>query len=196
MEENRTVADPFDPVPQPGDSDRDKAFVTQEWSPGLTSAVLYYLVCALLGGLFVVVGVWSLVSPTHDIKRGSAAVLVLFGAVFVAMSIVSWSLPARRVLANRDGSLSFISLRRKLDVGRGQLLSVETFPLDTGRVLPYRVRATNGRILLAAGFWATPGFESALTAHSPEARIVRLRRWRLTDGLPARSPKSSSSRLD
>ncbi|HTW07313.1 MAG TPA: hypothetical protein VME46_07375 [Acidimicrobiales bacterium] len=152
--------------------------VARTWSaPRLSGPDLYYLVGVVVGLTVFAIGVEQLLFPTRGLSEGPAAMFAAVGTFFVVVGTLCWRLPARRIELSSDGTLTFLSSRRRLEVQPGELRSVWRFPNDPRRLLPFLVAAKHGRMLLACRFDEMEGIQEALSAHSPHAQVAQLVPW-------------------
>jgi len=162
--------------------------VARTWSaPRLSGPDLYYLVGVVVGLTVFAIGVEHLLFPTTSLSEGPAAIFTAVGAFFVVVGTLCWRLPARRIELSSDGTLTFRSSRRRLEVQPGELMSVWRFPNDPWRLLPFLVAAKHGRMLLACRFDEMEGIQEAQGRSGanaqwhPVADIARPddRRWQI-----------------
>ena len=142
-------------------------------APSFSLVDANYLIGVVIGLVFLPVGLGHILFPTKGLHLGTAVWLAALGAFCLAACTACWALPVRRVQLSVDGTLSFGSPRRRLEVRPGALRSVRQFPLDTRRVIPLLVRADSGWVLMARRFDAMEDLRTTLCAHSPRATIAQ-----------------------
>jgi hypothetical protein len=150
--------------------------VVREWTAQpLAAPVLGYLFSVVLGGTFAAIGLVHLVSPTTGFPRLGALAFAVVGLVFLANGLRCLISPARRVVLQEDGTMSFIGWHRRLDVLPGQVQSVSgrSIAFDLGQNIPWRVSTNHGSIRLAARMRDGESLVSAILAHSPNAQLSR-----------------------
>jgi len=136
-------------------------------------STLLHVAMILIGASVLVLGLTHLVSPTSNIPLSAAIFFVAVGIVALLQSMCFLFLPARRVLLV-DGAFSFISPRRRLEVKPGELRSIRPIWPDPCRVLPVRVSALRGSILLWPRFPDLDDLLTLIESHSPNAEITSL----------------------
>jgi hypothetical protein len=161
--------------PEPGaSSEAGPSTAARTWrAPWLSFEDAQYVFGNLIGLVFLAVGVDNVLFPTANIPRGTALWITFLGALCTAMCTACWRLPARRVQLSADGTLSFESSWRRLEVKPGELKSVRQFPLDGRRFMPLLVRADNGWVLLARSLNDLEDLRNTLCAYSPGASIAQ-----------------------
>ncbi|HXA32351.1 MAG TPA: hypothetical protein VNV87_08850 [Acidimicrobiales bacterium] len=86
----------------------------------------------------------------HPPPISTRLIVLAAGLLVIAMGVSCIVFPAKVVDRFADGSFTFTTFRRSLDVAPGELVRVVAFPMDLNRLLPMRVRARRG------GIWLTP----------------------------------------
>jgi hypothetical protein len=117
----------------------------------------------------------NLLSRARDQSTFMGVWFTLCGLVAVGQMFAVFYFPASRVKLTSDGTFTFASPRRQLEVKPGDLISVKKLWIfDRGRLLPLWLKSQNGRILLSSRIEDRDALRDALLQYSPYARVCQL----------------------
>lgn len=149
------------------------------WRTSWVSGVGFYYACAFVSGItLLVVSCWSLANAATSADMRSDLSLLSGGIVLLVTSVVATWCPATCVELYNDGTFRIVARRKAIVFGPGDLLSVRTFPLDFGQLMPMRVASRQGTIYIHSRM--NPSIESLfdmLHWWNPEAALDRPNYW-------------------
>ena len=150
--------------------------MTRQWTASwLSLKLLFYLAFLVLGILSFSTGISHLVTPTKDLERAAGAWITFWGLMAIGGSCAALYFPASQIELTEDGTIIFEAPRRRLSVKPGELISVRGIWIgDPLRLLPFRVEAHSGKILLSFRLRGKDQLRETLLRYSPDAEVCQL----------------------
>ena len=146
--------------------------VTRTWKALKVSFPVVYYVLGAIMGIVALVLAPSVLTSTQPGHMSGGLLLIFVGVGFLAQCVFFMITPAWRVEELEGGHFVLTARRRSLSVAPGALLSVKCIWMDPNRLLPMRLKSTDGCIFIAPRMNDIEGLYKALADANPGADIT------------------------